>query len=285
MTSGTETARPLAGVRAAITADRKGVELQAALRRLGASVVWGATMRAVPAEVDEALADETQAMLRAEPTWLAVSTGSGLRAWLAAAHRDGNGADVESLLHRARIVARGAKGHGVLRALGIEPEYVSTRETMDDVCAWLGQRMRADDVLGAQVHGGEVIGTLEALRPRVAGVLTVAPYRWVLPADLAAAEVVVQQIVAGEVDVLLQTSAPSARNLFAVADGMGLRAEVVGALRGNVCVAVVGPVTARAFDEVGVAVDVMPDRSRTGDLLRSVVQWASVRQPPSAPIP
>lgn len=268
---------PLAGVTVAITADRKGAELQTSLRRLGADVVWGATMRAVPPEVDELLTRETQAVLSADPTWFAVSTGSGLRAWLAAAHRAGLGADVEALLRRTRTVARGSKSHGALRALGVDPVFVSAKETMDDVCSWLDEHMGEGAVLGAQVHGGEVIGTLDALRSRTAGVLTVAPYRWVLPSDLEAAQAVVERLVAGAVDVLAQTSAPSARNLFAVADAMGLGRDVVEVLCGGVCVAAVGPVTARAFEEVGVAVDVMPQRPRTADLLRSIAHWVSAR--------
>ncbi len=277
---------PLTGLTVAITADRKGAELQTALHRLGARVVWGPTMRAVPPEVDDLLTTETRALLDADPTWLVISTGSGLRAWLAAAHRVGLGGSVEQLLGRTRTLARGSKSHGALRAVGVDPVFVSATETMDDVCSWLAGQVRADDVVGAQVHGGEVIGSLDGLRSHVAEVLTVAPYRWVLPSDLAAAQRVVEAIADGGVDVLAQTSAPSARNLFAVADVMGLREQVLGALRADVCVASVGPVTARAFDEVGVAVDVMPQRPRTADLLRSIAHWAIVRRgdPGAAPV-
>ena len=98
-------------------------------------------MRAVPPEVDEVLAAETRALLAARPTWFAVSTGSGVRAWLAAAHRDGLGPEVEALLRGTRTLARGAKSHGALRALGCEPVFVSATETMDDVGSWLAGRL------------------------------------------------------------------------------------------------------------------------------------------------
>lgn len=276
--SSTETRdRPLAGVTVAVTADRKGSELQASLQRMGADVVWGSTMRALPPEEDGMLTAETAALLAARPPWFAVSTGSGLRAWLAAADHAGTGDDVANLLRNAKVVARGAKSHGALRAIGISPVFVSAKETMDDVTSWLSDHLAADDLLGVQVHGGEVIGTLDDLRHRIGGVLTVAPYRWVLPAELAAAELVVDRILDGTVQVLAQTSAPSCRNLFAVAAAMGRRAELIQALRGDVCIAAVGPVTARAFDEVGIAVDVMPQRARTGDLLRAIAHWGSQR--------
>ena len=236
-------------------------------------------MAAVAPERDILLEVETKAILAARPTWVAVSTGSGLRAWLQAAEGFGLGEQVEEFLRGTRTVARGSKSHGALRALSIEPEFISQKETMDDVCSWLSDRLKPTDVLAAQVHGGEVVGTLDALRPRVSSVLTVSPYRWVLPADTAPARRVVEAIVAGSVDVLAETSAPSVRNLFLIADAMGVRGDLLRALRGQVCVACVGPVTARAFEEVGVAVDVMPTRPRTADLLRSMVHWIATREP------
>jgi uroporphyrinogen-III synthase len=267
----------LAGLVVAITADRKGPELQASLVRLGARVIWGSTMRAVPPEVDDLLAAETAALVTADPPWFAVSTGSGLRAWLSAAQHSGQREQVEALLRRTKTVARGAKSHGALRGIGVQPVFVSAKETMDDVCSWLSARAGHRELLGAQVHGGEVIGTLDNLRPRVGGILTVAPYRWVLPEDLTAAERVVDSLIAGEVDILVQTSAPSCRNLFAVAAATGHRPALLRALRGDICVAAVGPVTARAFEEVGVGIDVMPQRPRTADLLRALCQWVTVR--------
>jgi uroporphyrinogen-III synthase len=269
--------RPLADIRVAITADRRGAELAASLERLGATVTWGSTMTAVPPEQDTLLEVETRAMLAAEPTWLAVSTGSGLRAWLQAAESFGLRADIQELLQRTRTVARGSKSHGALRALGIEPEFVSPKETIDDFCSWLGERLGPRDVLAAQVHGGEVIGTLDALRPRLSRVLTVAPYRWTIPQDTGPVRRVIEQLVTGEVEVLAETSAPSVRNLFIIADGLGVRAELLRVLKAQVCVASVGSVTARAFEEVGVSVDLMPTRPRTADLLRSIVHWATTR--------
>jgi uroporphyrinogen-III synthase len=278
----------LGNVRVAITADRRGAELRQSLVRLGADVVWGPTMRAVSPEADSELIEETDRLLAADPDWFAVSTGSGLRSWLSAAHADGRGGAVEAMLRGTRTVARGAKSHGALRALGIEPVFVSAKETMDDVCSWLGEHVTPRTRLGVQVHGGEVIGTLDRLRPSVSGVYPVSPYRWLLPEDMAPAEHVVREILSGRIDVLAQTSAPSARNLVRVADQMGVRDELVEVLRGPLCVAVVGSVTARAFEEIGVGVDVMPMRPRTADLLRMIAYWAQSRPqgaPASAEVP
>jgi uroporphyrinogen-III synthase len=265
----------LDGIRVGITAARKGPELAAAFERSGALVAWGPTLATVPPEEDPLLAGETSSILAAGPGWVVVSTASGLQAWLDAADQHGRHGDVTDLLRTARVVARGAKGLGALRAVGVSPEFVSPQETMDDVCSWLADRTGPGDVMAVQVHGGEVVGTLSRLRRQVAQVLLVAPYRWVLPADLAPAQDLVRQFADGSIDVLACTSAPCVRNLFLVAAGIGAHDALVGALRERVCVAAVGQVTARAFEEAGVGVNVMPDRPRSGDLIRAVRQWAS----------
>ena len=151
----------------------------------------------MPPERDPLLAGETAAILAAEPGWLVVSTASGLQAWLEAAGRHGSREEVTGLLRAARVAARGAKGVGALRALGISPEFVSPQETMDDVCSWLAGRTGPGDVLAVQLHGGEVVGTLDLLRRQAARVLQVAPYRWVLPADTAPAQDLVRQLAEG----------------------------------------------------------------------------------------
>ncbi len=265
----------LLGIRVGITASRKGHELAAAFERQGALVAWGSTLATVPPERDPLLVGETTDILCATPAWVVVSTATGLEAWLNAADRLGRCHEVISILRHAQVVARGAKGLGALRALEIEPVFVSPQETMDDVCSWLSERMSPGDVLAVQVHGGEVVGTLDQLRRGGVQVLTVAPYRWVLPADRGPAEDLVGQLTDGSVDVLACTSAPCVRNLFLVASGLGADDALTRSLRQRVCIAAVGPVTARAFEECGVGVNVMPDRPRTGDLVRAVRQWAT----------
>lgn len=266
------------GLRVGITADRKGAELAAALERNGALVTHGPTMSTVAPEDDDLLVGETEEMLAAAPGWIAVSTGSGVHAWLAAVETVGRREAVVEMLRSTKVVARGAKSLGALRPLGVEPVFVSPAETMDDVAAWLTDRVCLRDVVGVQEHGGEVIGSLATLRSKVAAIRTVTPYRWILPADRRPAEELVKELVDGSVDVLAATSAPSVRHLALIARGMGTEGRLIRSLKERVCVASVGPVTARAFEEMGVAVTVMPARSRTGDLIRAIAAWADRRE-------
>lgn len=265
----------LDGIRVGITAVRKGGELAMALERSGALVAWGPTLATVPPERDPLLAGETSEILAAAPSWVVVSTASGLTGWLDAAEQLGWRRDVETLLRGAHVVARGAKSAGSLRPLKVSPVFVSPQETMSDVCAWMSGHAGPGAVIAVQVQGGEVAGALAKLRRQAAEVLLVSPYRWVLPEDTGPAQDLIRQLTDGSIDVLACTSAPCVRNLFLVASGMGADASLVRALRERVCVAAVGQVTARAFEEHGVGVNVMPARPRTGDLIRAVRQWAA----------
>lgn len=261
------------GLTIGITADRRGAEFSDALRRRGAEVVWGPTLATVPPALDMLIAAETKTMLAEQPSYLVVSTGDGLRAWLAAADQAGLGNDLRALLTSCRVVARGAKAAGALRAVGVTPEYVPPQETTEDLTGWLIAQVRPTQVVAVQLHGGEAPGVLDRLRRRAQSVCTVAPYRWVLPDDTQPARELVYRLIAGEVDVLACTSAPAVRHLLLVAETIGAGDELLTALRTRVAAAAVGPVTARAFEEGGVPVSVMPVRARTGDLLRAIDAW------------
>jgi uroporphyrinogen-III synthase len=271
------------GLRVGITADRKGRELYDALTRRGADVTWGPTLRVLPPDRDDLLVRETDALLAGRPAYLVVSTATGLAAWLDALDRRRH-ALVYDLLRRTPVAARGAKAAGGLRTVGVQPVFVSPRETTDDVVSWLLPHVPAGAVVGVQVHGGESLGSLDPLRRRGVDVSTVAPYRWALPHDIAPARALVQRLAEGGLDLLACTSAPAVRNLFSVARSEGRADDVRAALRESVAAAAVGPVTAVAFEEEGVPVAVMPTRARTGDLVRAVAGFAERRESVDGPL-
>lgn len=261
------------GLRVGITADRKGRELQDALIRQGATVTWGPTMAVVPPEDDDLLRIETDALLAAAPTHVVVSTATGLAAWLRAIDEPRRAA-VLALLASSTLVARGSKAAGGVRANGLTAAFVSPRETMDDVADWLLAHVPAGSTIGVQVHGGETVGSLDQLRRAGLTIHTVAPYRWILPADLEPAALLVNAVADGEIDVLACTSAPAVRHMFEIAAPMGIVDRLRAAFVSTTAAAAVGPITARAFELEGVPVAIMPIRARTGDFVRCLAAWA-----------
>lgn len=264
-------------VRIGVTGDRKGPELAAALERKGVVAVHGPTLTAVPPASDDQLLAETDAILDAEPTWLAASTGEGMRAWVEAADAHGRGDLLRELLARTPAVARGPKAVGGLQACGADTHFVSPQQTDADLAAWLRDRVAPGDVVAVQVHGADTGAAYEEVADAGARVLRAGAYRTTLPEDRQPARELIRAAVDGELDAVAATSAPAARNLVTLAAEIDDEEELVRALRHRVAVAAVGPVTAAAFEAAGVPVDVMPQRSRSGDLVRALESWSHRR--------
>jgi uroporphyrinogen-III synthase len=267
------------GLRIGVTSGRKGAELTDALRRRGAAPLWGQTVGGDQPEPEERLLEQTDAVLDAGITWLAASTGVGMRLWAETAAKHDRLDRLTAAAGRARRVARGAKAVGGLKgSLGLDPEWVGPDETDAAVAAYLREHVTADDVVAVQLHGGpsRAYDRVEATGARV---LTVLPYRSVLPDDTAPARQLVAAALAGELDLVVFTSPGAVHNLLTIAAEAdpeapeGLRA-LAGAADGF-AVAAVGPVTEGACRQAGLEVAVVPERWRTGDLIRSVERWAS----------
>lgn len=264
----------LAGARIGVTSHRRGEELAASLRRRGATVLHGPTLRGDQPVPPEDLLADTRAVLGEQPRWLVATTGVGMRVWTEAADAAGLGDRLRELAAGTRCVARGAKAIGGLTALGVEPDWVSPSNTDRDVVSWLEQRVLPGDVVVVQLHGGPST-TYQRLLDVGADLLTVVPYRWTLPEDPGPAHDLVRAVLAGEVDVLLFTSAGAVTNLVELAAGLGEHAlaGMRRALAGDVAVASVGPVTAEAVEVEGGINTVVPRRWRTADLVRGVEAW------------
>ncbi|MBW3561544.1 MAG: uroporphyrinogen-III synthase [Actinobacteria bacterium] len=262
------------GLRIGVTASRRGEQLATALRRRGGTVVVGATVGGDRPESDQQLAGSTDAIVAAGPDWLAASTGMGMRLWAEAAERTGRLHQLRRVVATARCVARGPKAVGGLRAVDAEPEWVSQEETDADVVRWLSDHVQAGQAVAVQLHGSPFEHPYGQL-PGDVRVITITPYRSVLPDDTGPARRLIQATLDGGLDVLTFTSVAAVRGLFAIARDMGLYDRLTAALRGPVAVAAVGPVTAAAFDPHDVPVTVVPRRSRTSELIRSIEAWAS----------
>lgn len=264
------------GLRIGVTGARRGGEFADALARRGAQVLCGPTLVAdVPVDAEQ-LAAQTDAVLAAQPSWVAASTGAGMQAWVAAAGRQGRERQLRALLGEAGVAARSLKAVGALQVLNIVPVFVSPQETDADVADWLAGRVAPGEVVAVQRHGSADGGTdpYACLSEMGAAVLGVTPGRCQLPADRGPARRLVRAACRGDLDVLVATSPPAVRNLFTIADETDLRPQLVCSLRERVAVAAVGPVTAGAFEEAGVPVAVMPRRFRSEELVRALEGWA-----------
>lgn len=260
---------PLRGRTVGITAERRAEEFRAALARKGATVWHAPTMRIVPLGDDEQLHAANAAVLHKPVDLAVVTTGQGFGGWISAAREWGVGDRLLASLGSARVVVRGPKAKGAVRAEGIQEEWSSPAETNADVLAYLLDQGVDGLRIAVQLHGAPLPEFVGRLADAGAEILELQPYRWQRPVDADAVYWLVDATVAGDIDALAFTSAPAASNLLSLAHEHGRQAELLEALRAHVLCACVGPVTAEPLVERDVPV-CQPERQRLGALVKLI---------------
>jgi uroporphyrinogen-III synthase len=266
--------RPLRGFTVATTAERRRDELGALLERRGARVLSAPAITIISLLDDDALHAATAACVAHAPDIVVATTGIGFRGWLEAAEGWGVGDALRGVLRAARLIARGAKPCGAIRAAGLSEQWSAPTES----CAEILDKLLAEGVAGSrvavQLHGGPQDDFTRALRAAGADVVEVPVYRWTKREDTEPLRRLVDHIVTGQVDAVTFTSAPA---VTALLEASGDRAPaVLDAFGDRVLAACVGPVTAAPLRDRG-APALVPDRARLGALVRAVTDALPAR--------
>ncbi|MBS1691530.1 MAG: uroporphyrinogen-III synthase [Actinobacteria bacterium] len=265
---------PLTGFRVAVTSARRADELSALLRRRGATVTSAAAIEMVPLPDDDELRAHSAALIDTPPDIVVATTGIGFRGWVAAADGWGLANDLLGALGKARVVSRGPKATGALRAAGLPEEWSPESESSREVLHYLRDGGISGQRIAVQLHGAtdewdpfpEFVGELEAAG---AEVVPIRVYRW----HPAPRDGEFDQLVAGiaeeKFDAVSFTSAPAVASVLMRAGQMGIADRVLAAMRTSVHAMCVGPVTARPLVRVGVPTSA-PERMRLGALARHI---------------
>lgn len=266
----------LAGFTIGVTADRRSDDLIAALTRRGAEVLHAPTLRIQPLEEDGQLVQDTRAVIDGRPDIVLVTTSYGFRGWLDAADAAGLGKQVIEVLSASRILVRGPKARGAVRAAGLTEQGSGAEETTASLVDLVLERDVSGQTVLVQLHGVVDQEQLDRLRAAGAHLLTVAPYRWMPPPDSRAVERLIEAIIGRQLDAVTFTSAPAAEALLLAADPLGVRAELVDAMRSDVLPVAVGNVTAAPLRAAGLE-PAHPERFRLGALVRTVCEEMETR--------
>ncbi|BCI51016.1 uroporphyrinogen-III synthase [Mycolicibacterium litorale] len=265
---------PLTGFRVAVTSARRADELCALLRRRGAAVTSAAAIEMVPLPDDDELRDHTQALIDHPPDIVVATTGIGFRGWIAAADGWGVAGELTAALERARIVSRGPKATGALRAAGLPEEWSPDSESSREVLRYLLDGGIAGMRIAVQLHGATddwdpFPEFLDELRTAGADVVPIRVYRWRPAPRNGDFDQLVAGIAEEKFDAVSFTSAPAVASVLMRATELGLIDRVLTALRTNVHAMCVGPVTARPLARLGVPTSA-PERMRLGALARHI---------------
>jgi uroporphyrinogen-III synthase len=262
-------AAPLSGYTVGVTADRRRDELAGLLESRGARVVLAPALRIVPIADDTELRAATRACLESPPDIVLVSTGIGLRGWLEAAEGWGLAEALRAMLARAYLIGRGPKARAAIRSAGLRESWAPEGESYEEVVDHLVARNVSKLTVALQLHGESQPEYTEALEAAGARVIEVPVYRWAPPTDSAPLHRLVDLIAGHLVDAVTFTSAAAVNALLRAGEPAG--EDLLSALRTDVLVACVGPVTAAPLRPLQVPI-VAPARARLSALVRTIVE-------------
>ena len=240
----------------------------------GGLPVLAPALREVPLESNPEAVALAEALARGDVDCVVFLTGVGTRALLDVVDRAGSREAFVAALGRTKVVARGPKPLAVLRELKV-PVWVTAPEpnTWRELLAALdatGESLGGQRV-AVQEYGVSNPDLLEGLEARGARVTRVPVYRWALPEDVAPLRSAVSSLIAGDIDVVLVTTATQVAHLFQIADAMGQAEAVRESLR-RVVVASIGPTTTEALRQRGVTVDLEASHPKMGLLVREAAE-------------
>lgn len=267
---------PLTGYRIAVTSARRAEELCALLRRQGAEVCSSPAIKMIALPDDDELQNNTEALIADPPDILVAHTGIGFRGWLAAAEGWGLANELLESLSSARIISRGPKATGALRAAGLREEWSPDSESSHEVLEYLLESGVSRTRIAVQLHGAadswdpfpEFLG---GLRFAGAQVVPIRVYRW-KPAPLGGVfDHLVTGIARRQFDAVTFTSAPAAAAVLERSRELDIEDQLLAALRTDVHAMCVGPVTSRPLIRKGVPTSA-PERMRLGALARHIAE-------------
>ena len=176
------------------------------------------------------------------------------------------------------MVARGPKPVAALREFGVPigltvPEPNTWRDILKALDGLLPEFALQGKRIAVQEYGVSNGEFLESLRSAGAQVTPVQVYQWALPEDLGPLRSALDEMVAGNIDVLLVTSANQIHNLMQVARDAGLEKQVGEALR-HMVIASIGPISSSALASYEITSDLEPTHPRMGQLVFEVAERA-----------
>ena len=177
------TAPTLSGYRVAVTSARRARELCTLLERHGATVACAAAIAMVALPDDDELRRNTETLVSNPPDIVIATTGIGFRGWVDAARGWGSADGLVAALSQARIVARGPKAAGALRAAGLREEWSPESESSREVSQYLRESGVDHCRIAVQLHGASdnwdpFPEFLDELRSAGAEIIPIRVYRW-----------------------------------------------------------------------------------------------------------
>jgi uroporphyrinogen-III synthase len=266
----------LSGLTVAAFESRMAAEITRLIERYGGHPLVTPALREVPLDDNSAALKFGVRLTTERIDILILLTGVGTTALFDLLKTRYPWSSIVASLKQTAIVARGPKPVAALKAFELQPTltvpepntWVDLISTLDEYRPVKGLRV------AVQEYGVSNADLLEALKQRGAEVFPVPIYKWALPEDLAPLRRTLDQVIAGNVHVLLITNAAQVEHVMQILAQDG-RVEPFRAALKNMVVGSVGPTASERLRHRDWPIDLEPSHPKMGVLIKEVAERAS----------
>ncbi len=182
--------------------------------------------------------------------------------------------EIRSHLQNCLLVARGPKPVAALSKFQMKADLKAPEPNTWHELARCLQEAQAELVgktVAVQEYGQPSLELYEWLNRQGAKVLPVPVYRWALPDNIEPLKAAIHAIIAGEIDLILWTSAQQVNHVLQVAKQMNVLDQWMAAA--NACViASIGPTNSERLIELGLPADFEPSHPKMAHLARESIE-------------
>ncbi|HEX6963603.1 MAG TPA: uroporphyrinogen decarboxylase [Lacipirellula sp.] len=262
-------------LRVAAFESRRADDVVRMIERFGGVPFVSPSMREIPVSADRSVVEFAHRLITGQIDVVLLLTGGGAREMIDRAQRHVGRDRFLHALADVKTVVRGPKPLAVLKEVEIKPTIVVPEpNTWREVLAEIDSRLPvANQTVAVQEYGVPNVSLIAGLEARGASVESFKVYRWDLPEDVGPLRANVERIAAGQVDVVMFTSAQQAVHLLRLAREMNLENRLRESLA-NSLIASVGPTTSETLRELEIPVDFEPSHPKLGQLISEVAEHA-----------
>jgi uroporphyrinogen-III synthase len=268
------------GLRVLVLESRRARELGLIVTSYGGEPLVAPSMREIPLESNAEAVRFIDDLIAGEFDVVVLLTGVGSRVLLDIVQRvQGTKKRLIDALRETVVVCRGPKPLAVMREVEV-PVFLTAPEpnTWRELLGALDER-KSDLALdglnvAVQEYGASNRDLLTGLEARGARVTPVPVYQWALPEDIEPLRKAARAVAAGELDVVLFTTATQAVHLMKIADELQIADRVLAGLR-RMVVASIGPTTSEELRSRGVPIDLESSHPKMGFLAREAAERAA----------
>jgi uroporphyrinogen-III synthase len=287
----------LTGLTVAITGSRRGSELARIVKNLGGRPYVAPTV-GIEADLktpDNAIVEFIKSITKQDVDYMIFMTGPGVFALMSIAKTYEMEQDLIAALQKVTVVARSTKSKMVLKKYGIKTHLIPSENTAKGILNLLKNLGLLGKTIGILWHGGYhmqlreelymagAVNVMEAatyqysfeINDDGASILMSMGFNYVVP-KLGTVIQLIENIIAGRIDIITFTSPPSVHGLFKIANINHTIGPLRDSLNTNVIVAAVGPSTEEALKENKVIVDVIPQTYNMGAMVKAISDYTSL---------